>query len=77
MEYSAQVAPIAVEVPPSLLASSLLVDSWLCHFGEEGCFLINFHEQMPRIFRLQPSLSDASETQHSGSSLFGIWREVF
>jgi len=74
--FWAKVATAMVEVHPCRWASSVSVDTLLCHFGEERSRPFHFHEPLPGVFPLQPSACYALEKQHPTSSLLGLRHEV-
>jgi hypothetical protein len=67
---------MVVEVHPCLCASSLSVDALVCHFGQEGSRLFDFHEPWQGVFLSQPSPCYPQETKQSASSLLGHRRKL-
>jgi len=74
--FRASVAPVMVEVHLCLCASSVSVDSLLCHIRKEDCCLCDFHEPLPAVFLSQLSHCYAWQPQHPASSLLGLRRQV-
>jgi hypothetical protein len=72
----AEVLPVLLEVWRFLCATSVSVDSLLCHFGMEGSRVFDFYKPLPGVFLLQPSTFDDQETQLLTSSLLGLQRDV-
>jgi hypothetical protein len=74
--FRAEVVPAQVEVYQCLSASSMCVDSLLCHFGKEGSRLCDFHEPLPGVFSSQCLSWYAQENQCTASSVLRLRREV-
>ena len=64
------------EVHPFLGASSMSVNSSLCHFGKEGSRQFDFNNPLPGVILSQLSPFNAQEIQQPASSLLGLLCEV-
>ena len=60
------------QMHPFLCASSVSVDSSLCHFGKEGSCQLDFHKPLLGVVPLQLSPFYDQEIQHPASSLLGL-----
>jgi len=73
--FQVEMAPVLVEVHLCLWASSMSVDSLLCHFNKEGYHPVHCDKPLPGVFLSQQLPVSAQATQHPASSFLGLQRE--